>query len=468
MTMEPKHPDAVKTALGICWLTEENAIQAVLLRQRPEGIEFHGPQILFANTLSVDFLVRQLAPLSEGTETINLIAGLDSSHIGFYRFEIPAVPAAQQIAIIRTQAEGCLPLPASSMQLAWRIHPSSTENQCVLAAIRKDLYEQLCKRFPPSDLLAVVPDIVGLLVSWQAFFQPAGGPQESVLLQIRRHQAVAVLTEEGRLLNAAHIDIDSHVSEELLKADLIQMLESLSPQIRSRPIFLFENKENPFSLIEELRQEGLQIHPCLPVANKIKRLSNLSPDTVCACLEALGLALLALDGQTIDFDFTVEQTEPAPSFRQQFLSAPVRRTALSVLLAVAVMLFGLYWKDKTELRILQEQLSTAEKGQTAQQMLQMMELRKQVAAARPDLLELLDLLRQAQPEGILLDQFLFERGKPIELRATASSYEQAYEFQKKLQQRNECRQVQMIEPVLDEKTKKVNFRIRFLYRNFSG
>jgi Tfp pilus assembly protein PilN len=98
----------------------------------------------------------------------------------------------------------------------------------------------------------------------------------------------------------------------------------------------------------------------------------------------------------------------------------------------------------------------------------MMDYRQHVAKARPDLLELLDLLRQVQPEGLLLDQFTFERGKPVELRGIADSYEQAYEFQKKLQQRSEIRQVQLLEPTLDEKTKKINFRIRFLYRSFSG
>lgn len=456
------------TSIGLRWSAAENCIQTVRLRRSPQGIEVQDFQTFPLNS-SVSESLRRAIATNAGDGPLSLAVGIDSACVGFYRLEVPPLPAPQLVAVVRTQAEGYLPLPVSAMRLAWHIDNDSSENRCVLAAVKNDLYEQAAKALPSDVSVSIVPDLVGLLTAWRIFFQPAPGPQETVLLKLTAHQASAVLTEEGRLLGAARIDIDPQAPAELLKTDLIQMLESLSPQVRSRPIFVLDTQAEPFpSLLEELRQENFQIQTCRPSADKIKRLARLTPEITADCPEALGLALLALDGQTIDFDFTIEQTEPAPSLRQQLFSAPVRRTALSLVLAVVLVLIGLYWKDKTELRILQQQLSTAEKGQTAQQMLQMMEFRKQVAAARPDLLELLDLLRQTQPEGLLLDQFLFERGKPVELRGVAASYEQAYEFQKNLQNRNEFRQVQLIEPTLDEKTRKVNFRIRFLYRNFSG
>lgn len=468
MTAEKEKIDAPNISVGLRWSAAENRIQTVQLRRSLQGIEVLNFRTLPLNS-SVSESLRQAIPLHTGDGVLSLAVGIDSSCVGFYRLEVPSLPAPQLVAVVRTQAEGYLPLPVSAMRLAWCVDKHLSENRCILAAVKNDLYEQAAQSLPSDTSVSIVPDLVGLLTAWRAFFQPAAGPQETVLLKLTAHQASAVLTEEGRLLGAARIDIDPQAPVELLKTDLIQMLESLSPQVRSRPIFVLDTQIDPFpSLVEELRQENFQIQTCRPSVEKIKRLTRLTPEIAADCPEALGLALLALDGQTIDFDFTIEQTEPAPSLREQLFSAPVRRTALSLVLAVILVLIGLYWKDKTELRILQQQLSTAEKGQTAQQMLQMMEFRKQVAAARPDLLELLDLLRQTQPEGLLLDQFLFERGKPVELRGVAASYEQAYEFQKNLQNRNEFRQVQLIEPTLDEKTRKVNFRIRFLYRNFSG
>lgn len=468
LTAEKEKIDTPNLSIGLRWSAAENLIQAVRLRRSPQGMEFQDLRTFPLNS-SVSESLRRAIPTNPGDAPLSLAVGIDSSSIGFYRLEVPSLPAPQLVAVVRTQAEGYLPLPISAMRLAWRVDKNLSENRCVLAAVRNELYEQAAKSLPSDAFVSIAPDLVGLLTAWQAFFQPAAGPQETVLLKLTPHQVSAVLSEEGRLLGAARIDIDPQTPLELLKTDLIQMLESLTPQSRSKPIFVLDTQTHPFPLLlDELRQENFQIQSCRPSPEKIKRLARLTPEIAADCPEALGLALLVLDGQPIDFDFTIEQTEPAPSLRQQLFSAPVRRTALSLGLAVLVVLLGLYWKDKTELRILQQQLSTAEKGQTAQQMLQMMEFRKQVAAARPDLLELLDLLRQTQPEGLLLDQFLFERGKPVELRGTAASYEQAYQFQKNLQQRNEFRQVQLIEPTLDEKTKKVNFRIRFLYRNFSG
>lgn len=454
--------------MGLRWSPAENVIQTVRLRRSPQGIELQDVRTVPADsTLSES--IRKALPAAPQDGTIALAIGIDSSSVGFYRLQVPPLPPSQLVAVIRTQAEGCLPLPASAMRLAWRIDSDSSEPRCILAAVKNDLFETIARSLPSETSVSVTPDLVGLLTSWQTFFQPAPGPQETILLKLSPSQADAVLTEEGRILGAVRIDIDPNASLELLKTDLVQMLESLTPRVHATPIFLLDTQTNPLpALLEELRQEHFQIQLCQASIEKTKRLARLTPEIAAACPEALGLALLALDGHPLDFDFTVEHAEPAPSLRQQLLSAPVRRTALALLLAAVVTLLGLYWKDKTELKILQQQLSTAEKGQTAQQMLQMMEFRKHVAAARPDVLELLDLLRQAQPEGLLLDQFLFERGKPVELRAIASSYEQAYEFQKNLQKRSEFRQVQLIEPTLDEKTKKVNFRIRFLYRNFSG
>lgn len=467
MAAEPTKNKMFEASVGLQWSPAEKQFQAVLLRRRPEGIEFDGPKTISANSSLLESLRQQFQLPSDDASPVALAVGIDSSHVGFYHFEVPAVHDSQLVSIIRTQAEGYLPLPVSSMRLAWRVDAAPSENRCVLAALRNDLYQQLISRWPDSQPFSAVPDVVGLMASWQTFCPCTH--QEAVLLKLSPTQAAAILAEGRRILNAARFDVDPDGSFELLKTDIIQLLESISPQIRSKPIFLWENKESPFpALAEDLKNKGFQIQPCSPLPEKTRRFRNLTVQTAASCPEALGLALLALDGVSMDFDFTIELTEPAPTLRQQLFSAPVRRTALSLLLAAVVCTAGLYWKDKTELRLLQKQLTAAEKGQSAQEMLQRMEFRKQVAAARPDILELFDILRQTQPEGLILDQFLFERGKPVELRGTAGSYEQAYEFLKNLQKRNELRQAQLLEPALDEKTKKVTFRIRFLYRNFSG
>jgi Tfp pilus assembly protein PilN len=467
LTGEAKKPGSVKISAGLLWLAARNSGQAVLLRQGGGEIEYLGYEMISGTGRLTDW-ARRLGGLSPDAQAKVLVqTGLDSSQVGFYVFDVPSVAGPQLTSIVRTQAEGVLPLPVSAMRLAWRVDPAQPANRCVLAAVRSEVYEQAKVRASGGDGGSVVPDAVGLIACWHACFESSR--HRAVVLTIGAGQAVAVLTEQGRILNAVRVDVDPDAPARLLVGDLLQSLASLGSDMQNTEIFLLSGGSNRFpQLSEELKKEGFHVHLSGLDREKIRRIEKADPGVMETCPEAFGLALLGLDGRTADFDFTVERAQPSLTVRQQMLSAPVLRGVLWILLAAVVCVIGLYWKQKTELRTLEQRLSAAEEGKTAQQLLAMMDYRQQVAQARPDILELLDILRQVQPEGLLLDQFTFERGKPVELRGIADSYEQAYEFQKNLQQRSEIRQVQLLEPTFDEKTKKVNFRIRFMYRTFSG
>lgn len=467
MTGEANKAESIKFSAGLLWSASRNSGQAVLLRQGPRGVEYLGSQVL-SGTQRPSEWIRRVGRIDPSAQMrVSMQAGLDSSQVGFYVFDVPAVTEPQLTSIVRTQAEGYLPLPVSAMRLAWRVDPGQPVNHCVLAAVRREVYEQTLARCTGEGAVSVVPDAAGLIACWHACFESSR--HRAVVLSVGDGQAVAVLTEQGRILNAVRVDVDPEAPARLLVGDLLQSLASLSADIRNTEIFLLSGGSNRFpDLAEELEKEGFHVHGSGLDREKVRWIQQSDSRVMEACPEVFGLALLGLDGRTADLDFTVERTEPALTMRQQMLSAPVLQGILWILLAAAVCVVGLYWKDKMELRALERHLSASEEGQTARQLLALMEYRRQVAQARPDLLDLLDILRQVQPEGLLLDQFTFERGKPVELRGIAASYEQAYEFQKNLQQRSEVRQVQLLEPTLDEKTKKVNFRIRFAYRNFSG
>ncbi|HPY76333.1 MAG TPA: PilN domain-containing protein [Anaerohalosphaeraceae bacterium] len=467
LAAESKKSGQIKLSAGLLWSSTQNLGQAVLLRQEAQTIECLGCETVAGDRRPVDWAVR-LAGLNPQEQTkISVQTGLNSSQVGFYVFDVPSMPEPQLSSIVRTQAEGVLPLPISSMRLAWRVDLAQPANRCILAAVRSEVYQQARDWGIPQEGGAVIPDAVGLIACWHACFESAR--HQALALTVGTDQAVAVLTEEGRILNLVRIDVDPDASARLLIGDLLQSLATLGSDMQSTEIFLLSGGSDRHpQLAEELKKEGFHVHLSGLDRDKMRRIKNADPDAIQRCPEAFGLALLGLDGRAMDFDFSVERASPSLTMRQQMLSAPVLRAAVGILLAAAVCVLGLYWKEKTELRTLQRRLSVSDEGQTAQQLLAMMDYRQHVAKARPDLLELLDLLRQVQPEGLLLDQFTFERGKPVELRGIADSYEQAYEFQKKLQQRSEIRQVQLLEPTLDEKTKKINFRIRFLYRSFSG
>jgi hypothetical protein len=464
---ESKKRGLVKLSAGLLWSAGRDNGQAVLLRQGPGGMTYLGCETL-NGTQQPGVWARQFGEPDPDTQmTVSVQTGLDSSQVGFYVFDVPSVNEPQLTSIVRTQAEGVLPLPISAMRLAWRVDTAQPANRCILAAVRNEVYEQARIRGAGGDGGSVVPDAVVLIACWHACFESSR--HRAVVLTIGIGQAVAVLTDQGRILNAARVDVDPDAPARLLVGDLLQSLATLGADAQSTEIFLLSGGADRFpQLPEELKKEGFHVHLSGLDRDKMRRIEKADAKVVENCPEAFGLALLGLDGRAADFDFTVERAQPSLTIRQQLLSAPVLRAILGILLAVVVCVMGLYWKEKTELKTLEQRLSAVEEGKTAQQLLAMMEYRRQVAQARPDLLELLDLLRQVQPEGLLLDQFTFERGKPVELRGIADSYEQAYEFQKKLQQSSEVRQIQLLEPTFDEKTRKINFRIRFAYRTFSG
>lgn len=467
MTGEAKKTESGMTSVGLLWSAAQNRGQAVLLQEGPKGIRCLGREAI----TGFEQLTKRLRPLTEtqedGQPSISMLVGLDSSQVGFYVFDVPSVQEPQLTSIVRTQAEGYLPLPVSGMRLAWRVDPGQPADRCILAAVRSEVYQQSMSRFSRAVIQSITPDVVGLVACWHDCFQSSR--QKTVVLRIAADEAVAVLTEYGRILNAVRVDVDPEGPAQLLVGDLLQALHSLGPEIRQTDLFLLSTgSAGHAELLEELGKEGFHVHVSDLDREKLVQLQDPDPSVIEACPEAFGLALLGLRRQSVDFDFTRQKLGPELTGRQQVFSASVLRAVLSMILAVVIGVIGLYWKDKVELSSLQRQLSQEEEGQTAQRLLQQMEYRRQVAQTRPDLLALLDIIRQVMPEEMLLDQVLFERGKPVELRGVAVSYEQTYEFQKNLQQRGDIRQVQLVEPTFDEKSKKVNFTIRFAYRNFSG
>ncbi len=135
-------------------------------------------------------------------------------------------------------------------------------------------HQMLSRLSNPSPLF---PTIVGLTACWQAFCPCS--PQESVLVKLTRTQAATILVEEGRIL-MRHGSMWTRTDLSTAQDRRNSIAGIHKPQIRSKPIFLWENKENPFpDLAEELKSEGFQIQHCSPLPEKIRRFRNLTVQT---------------------------------------------------------------------------------------------------------------------------------------------------------------------------------------------
>ena len=398
--------------------------------------------------------------------SVTVAAGVDSSGIRFLNIRIPAVDESQQYPLIQTQAEAILPLSAEQTALAWRTERNSNGLFCRVAAARKELLTPVLAG--TERVQAVSPEAVGLVMAWKHF----GGTvkQPCILLHRRKHDFLAAMLKDGRLLQSAVIDADgadlqNGLPAGLLLQDILTEIEQMEAEFSQKlPLFILsENAQDNFlnALCTQIQSPDRK--------TEISPLENLSKQTIgLESLEAFGLALAAINAQQIDYNFRRVETLNQP--KEIDINARTKlRKAIAVTIALLALVLGTsYWSMKKEVKLLNRVMAASHEELTVRQVLAEQAYRETVARARPDIVDLFQRIQKCQGD-ILLDTFEFEKGKPAKITATGNSYDATYQFQKELesQNKNVITNVRLLEPRLDQKGNKVKFTVTFHYRNFS-
>lgn len=398
--------------------------------------------------------------------TAQVVAGLDSSCVRFLDIRIPPVDEPQRYPLVQTQAEAALPLSADQMALAWRSEQDEQGLRCRTAAVRRDIAGPLMTETGPVQI--VVPEAVGLAEAWNRY--SVDGHKHCVLLHRRRHDFLAAVMQGGHLQRSAVIDAEgeepgSGIPGGLLLQDILIELESIERECDHKvPLYLLsESAEDEFleSLCGQLQSSGWEVE-----------ISFLEALTAYDCgadgLEAFGLALAAMPGTPIDFDFKEAERRSRPDPADANLAVQFRN---AVAVSLAILLFGLglsYWGIKKDVRLMRQVMASGHEGLTVQQVLDKQAYREVVARARPDFADLAERIAKCQG-SILLNTLEFEKGKPVKITATATSHDDANRFQKDLESENKnvITKAKMMEQRLDQNGKQVHFTMTFHYRNFS-
>lgn len=461
MASEKTQSGRKQVAIGLTWAGVSGRGQAVVVRRDGQQVRVLEARAITSAEQWKD-LLRQYG--SDKSVRPAVCAGLASSQVGFYNFDVPPVSAEQLGLVVRSQAESCLPLPLSRMRFTWRAEARGPNRHCIVAAVRRDALDPLQAALHGGDLQAVIPDVQALIDGRHRLFE--SGDEPSIVLGADEHEAVAVLAAGRTIRHVLRVDIDPDpTAAGLWMNDIMQAIRTEQTLEPSAPICLMDLGSRHTGILQaQLEREGFAVTRSTPDAEKLERL-GLDGSAAGHPKEA-ALALLALDEAPSEFDFlqpeSTDETE-LPGSRGFNWS----RLAVHLLAGIAVLLVGMYWKDRTELKNLEQYLLQSQEGQNAAGLLSRQEYRRQVARVRPDLLDLLTLLQKAEPEGVFLDSLLFELGKPVEVKGQADSYEKVYEFHKNLTGESGISQPRLIEPSMDEKTRKVKFTVRFDYRHFS-
>lgn len=92
--------------------------------------------------------------------------------------------------------------------------------------------------------------------------------------------------------------------------------------------------------------------------------------------------------------------------------------------------------------------------------------RQLIAAHRPDILEIIAILTENAPSGMLLDSFEFKQGGPVTISSYARNIEELFAFQKKLDAHKDLSAVKIVNWTPDEKQNRINFKMEFNYKQF--
>lgn len=391
----------------------------------------------------------------------------DAAQTVFYPLDVPAIDDERIDEIVGTQSESLLPLPVSQAATAWRFYShSGGKQQGYLGIVRKTYLNELCALTGSHRPGSVLVQTVGLVHGWRACCQ--SDDRRSVLIWCRHSDCLVVLCEAGKLICSTAVDYDSDSGSAVLYQDVCTAMEAMGAD-RDMPAYLGGSPEIAAILNERMGSSGRQIHPFKAVELRQGLAIPAIPgrDEVLSWLEPVGAAIACFEESIPEYDFLRKPVyEKTAKIRLQRAVA-FKSLAATVLLGVLFLLV-LYWLSGRELQALDVQMQAPHQKTTADMILSRQEFRQRIAKVRPDVKELLTLLGTCAGKDVILDNFSFKKGQPVRITAKAGSFEQVYQFQKKLAEQAAAgiSDIKLITPTADEKSGKVQFTMTFGYKGF--
>jgi hypothetical protein len=409
------------------------------------------------------------------------VLGLDSTSVAFYRIDIPAVSDAQLNSIVPMQAESILPLPAEHMKMAWRAAPSvNGKRSCSVVAAQSSQLAKIVADAGP-DVSRILLDTEALARAWMELFDST--TERVVLVNLRPTDCQVLLMDGGKLSHAVTVNTGlndfasdgSSGNNGLFVYDLRDTLELFGPDVpQDTPLLVIsENPREHEKLISYLRDAGFNARPTVPSSGLLyyarpdaadivpshavvsEASGHVTSGDICQYIEPIGLALMAMDGDAVGLDlFQGLMRKPGASTARTVGTLTLLAVA-TVVIAVVCMVVARKTDEKQFAGLTDIGFNKLIEHRTAQEL---------VASQRPDILGLITAINDCASEGMMLDSFEYKAGK-VTISSFANSREQIYEFEKKLNAKDNISDVQIISPTFDEKKKRVDFKMQFKYTN---
>lgn len=466
---------------------DEDKLKAVKLTKQAEALELlwtksskegNGDWAIFADECGL-----AIEPLSRASADGNKmsVVGFDSAGVGFYRIGVPAAGEDEISAMVRLQAEALLPLSTEQMELAWRTGQTRNGQVAVtIAAARKEHLQRFIdnvKIFQPTKILLNLEAIVKV---WRKLFD--GNDEKAVVVNLTPSNTQVCLSEEGRLSNAAALDMgieDLLTSEGLTEQteaterfvqDMRSVLVSFGyAEPMEAPVFvLSDGKSEINKIISCLKSAGLKVEAALPDTKEPKIKTEADAQEIYEYRVPIGIGLCALDSNLKKFDIFKSLYKPARiEKKKHWLYSPrVAGVITAVMLVVLIMVS--YAVDVASPKAIEQQFQTSNSSADIKLLMERQKLMKIVAQQRPDLLDLINQVTASGEKGILLDSLYFKKGQPVNISGQVENSDQLYKFQENLLQQKNIKEVRIQNASKNDKGGTIKFAITFHYKNFTG
>ncbi|MBW8035798.1 MAG: PilN domain-containing protein [Planctomycetes bacterium] len=436
-------------------------------------VEMKKAKLQYAHTSEADGqeeLIRRFAAARAISRREDSVMGIDSKGIAFYRLEIPPVNDAQIPSLVAMQIEMMLPLPPDQMQVAFLADDIKNSARLVTVAVaRKQSLKKHADFARDCQTSNVMLNCQGLV---KAFNNLYDCPRDTfVIANIRTADTQLLLTEKGRLLHAITLDIGSEdLSEsddftssqnELFVHDLASAIDHFAEKTDYKPqiVVLSSDALLADAMVTLCNDADLTASQAVYNGGHIKAGNVFADDEQLQYLEAIGLAMFAIEGDTSKIDLFQGLSEPKTKKKEK---NPLTSLIVSLAIFTALLMAALYISTQLNIRYL-----ASYENKDVDQLIKMQKVRKYVAAQRPDLLDLLTEISKDAPKGMMIDSFSFKKGQPVTISGNAAKGEEVLKFQEFLGGKKDISNVNIVISPADKKTKKTPYRITFHYKHWT-
>ncbi|NQV31913.1 MAG: hypothetical protein HQ515_04420 [Phycisphaeraceae bacterium] len=407
----------------------------------------------------------------------DVVVGLDSVGVAFYRMTLPKVGTQETDAMVRMQTETRLPLGVDQMGLDWKtVDCNDSECTATVAAMRKNSPGV-------TDVVALEPDHIILEADALVQMWRWGCNRETpnvLLMSCCEHYTVLCCVRDYQLVHASVLDLGL---SDIVPPDTV--FEAMSP-LNSGPMEQFirdlkssmqqyheEHPECPAvtlltdgsdalqAIVQAMTQADLEVNEAMPNEAAFSGHIAFGVTELYAWRVPIGLALCALNEHPSHYelfkDLCGRLEKKQTSKVRPFLPW------VAVCVAICLLIGTLYTVDVKR----HEKLTSLTNAPEVAQFQEEKAYQSMVARQRANMLELINVVTSKEHKGIILDKFTYKKGQPLKIAGRADKSEPWYKFEEAMTNLKGVAQAKRDNLVLDEKGKKVKFGMSFHYKTYT-